>query len=117
MNKRFGKFMNHGQIPVNIQETEDSFILHLFAAGRNKELFSITFKEDNLTISYPSDATVNEQQLIYSEYKPGGFERIFRVSDRVLADQISATYTEGVLEVTLPKNPETNQPGQNIVID
>jgi HSP20 family protein len=35
----------------------------------------------------------------------------------VLVDQISAGYADGILKVSLPKNPETNTPAKNIAVD
>ncbi|WP_255433079.1 Hsp20 family protein [Spirosoma sp. KUDC1026] len=32
----------------------------------------------------------------------------------MLTDGISASYADGILRVTLPKNPETNAPAQTI---
>lgn len=120
MNRRFNGFMNrsfHGQNrAVNILETDEAFILHLYAAGLKKEQFSIEYKNDALTISYRADKPENSQKFIYEEYKTESFERAFKITDKVLIDQISANYINGVLEVTLPKNPETNKPGQIIDI-
>ncbi|WP_221391118.1 Hsp20 family protein [Dyadobacter sp. NIV53] len=41
-------------------------------------------------------------------------ERLFQLNGKVLTDNISAGYVDGVMTVTLPKNPETNKPAQEV---
>lgn len=118
MNRRFqgGRRGWGNRKSVNILETEDAYILNLYAAGLKKELFTIAVDEDVLTISYQPDASTSDQNFIYEEYRPTSFERSFQLTNKVLKDRINAAYTDGVLEVTLPKDPEAHQPGQQIEI-
>lgn len=109
--KRFGNRKS-----VNILETSDAYILRLYAAGLKKEYFNISVDADVLTISYQPETETDETKFIYEEYRPTPFERVFKLTEKVLSDQISAAYTDGVLEVTLPKDPEAHKPGQNIEI-
>jgi len=111
MGKRFGNRKS-----VNILETADAYILKLYAAGLRKDLFTISIDEDVLNISYQPEAASTEDKFIYEEYRPMAFERAFKLNDKVLKDQINAAYTDGVLEVTLPKDPEAHKPGQSIEI-
>ncbi len=120
MNRRFQGGMGRKRFgsrkSVNILETADTYILQLYAAGLRKDLFSISVDDDVLTISYQPEAENSETKYIYEEYRPVAFERAFKLNDKVLKDQIGAAYTDGVLEVTLPKDPEAHKPGQNIEI-
>lgn len=106
------------RVPVNIEETEDSFILYLFAPALSREHLKVSTKDDLLTISYTPDENSNSD-VKYSriEYPDTGFERSFALNGKVLADDISAGYRNGILKVTLPKNPESNTPGQDISVD
>ncbi|SDC12786.1 Hsp20/alpha crystallin family protein [Niabella drilacis] len=112
---RLHQFMGDSR-PANIEETASAFVISLYAAGLQKEHFKISVKEEMLTIGY----TVPEQgapgPFIYQEYQPDSFERSFQLSNKVLTNDISASYTDGVLKITLQKNPETNKPGQEITI-
>jgi HSP20 family protein len=101
---------------VNILETDNAYILNLYAAGLKKELFTIAVDEDVLKISYQPEAENSDKKFIYEEYRPMAFERSFKLTDKVFKDQISAAYTDGVLEVTLPKDLEAHKPGQQIEI-
>ena len=44
------------QPPVNLEETDDEYIISLFAAGLNKEQVTLTVKDDVLRIAYPGTA-------------------------------------------------------------
>lgn len=104
---------------ANIEETDAAFIISLYAAGLRKSDFSITVAEDVLTIKYtaPTSDENNQNQYAHLEYQPSSFERSFQLNGKVLTDNISATYIDGVLKVTLPKNPETNKPAQQVKVD
>ena len=104
---------------ANIEETESAFILSLYAAGLRKSDFTISVTGDVLTIKYTAPATGenNPNQYAYLEYQPTSFERSFQLNGKAITDNISATYIDGVLKVTLPKNPETNKPAQQVKVD
>jgi HSP20 family protein len=111
-------------VPVNIESTETSFVLTLFAAGRTKESFTLAVQNDVLTISYqgtdttPDDAdAAPDPRYTRREFRNASFERAFQLNGKVLVDSIAARYADGVLTVTLPKNPDTNQPAQGIRVD
>ncbi|RYC70577.1 Hsp20/alpha crystallin family protein [Spirosoma sordidisoli] len=113
----FGWRPGSSQPPVNIEETDDAFVISLYAAGLKKETVALTVKEDVLQISYPGTGADNaESGYTYQEYRQGAFERLFRLNGKVLTEAISASYADGILKVTLPKNPETNQPAQTITV-
>lgn len=103
--------------PINIEESDTAFVILLFAAGLDKAKVALTVKDDVLTISYPgSETTEGQSTYSYQEHRQGAFERQFQLNNKVLTDQISATYADGILRVTLPKNPETNVPAKSIVV-
>lgn len=104
------------QAPVNLEETDSAYIIHLFAAGLQKEKVKLAVKDDVLTISYPGEEAASGRTYTYQEYNPGPFERSFQLNNKVLSDDISATYADGILTVRLPRNPATNQPAQTIQV-
>ena len=119
-------FGRHGggshQPPVNIEENETSYVISLFSAGLVMENVKLSVKDDVLTISYQgTDAAEHSDQAnsgnyTYQEHSNRSFDRQFRLNDKVLTDRISASYTDGILNVVLPKNPETNKPAQTISV-
>ena len=117
---RFDKFFgghSGNQKAANIQESKEAFVISLYAAGLSKNNFKISVSEDILTIAYTAS---QEQQsatsFSYQEYELGSFERAFQLNGKVLTDAINASYIDGVLIVTLPKNPATNIPAQEVPV-
>lgn len=105
------------QAPVNIDQTDTEFVISLFAAALVKEKVNLAVKDDVLTISYTGpDESATSPTSTYQEYYNPSFERSFQLNDKVLTESISATYTDGVLKVILPKNPATNQPAKTITV-
>jgi len=104
---------------VNIEETDTTFILSLYAAGLRKSDFTISVKGDVLTIRYtaPAPGENNQNQYAHLEYEPSSFERSFQLNGKVITENINASYVDGVLKVTLPKNPDTNKPAQQVNVD
>ncbi len=108
--------MSHHK-PVNIIENEDNFTLLLFAPGLEKQFFKATVKDQVLKVSYQAPEVKDEAKYVHQEFFASSFERAFQLSNKVLSENISANYENGVLKVTLPKNPETNQPAQDISVN
>jgi HSP20 family protein len=107
--------------PVHISEKEDHFELLLFAPGIDKEAVNIRVKNDELFITYKAPKTAFEDDEIVTdfdqaEYPHRSFMRSFHLNNKVLIEEISADYTDGVLKLTLPKNPETNRPVHNVTV-
>lgn len=104
---------------ANIQDTDEAFIITLYAAGLNKSDFKVAASDDILSISYSPTATAEGvgKNYIHKEYEPSSFNRSFQLNGKVLTDNINATYVDGVLKVTLIKNPETNRPATQINVD
>lgn len=102
--------------PVNISENEDYFALQLFASGLKKDQFQISVKNSVLTISYKESQEKVKGDFIYQEFYPSSFERSFKLNEKVASENISANYEDGILTVILPKDPENNQPAQEIKV-
>jgi len=114
--RQMGRF---AQPPVNIEETDAQYTISLYAAGLVKNKVTLTVKNDVLVVAYPGaeeTAEPNTSGYTYQEYTQGAFERHFQLNNKVLVEGISASYADGILKVTLPKNPETNKPTQTITV-
>ena len=114
----FDPFSRFRRVPVNIEESDTSFIISLYASGLQKEAIKVTVKDDVLTISYKGnetgEPTTEERNYTRREFHNASFERQFSLNDKVITEDINAVYADGILTVTLPKNPETNKPAQDI---
>lgn len=94
--------------PVNIRETETSFVVELSAPGQQKSDFNIEVDNDLLTISSKSNSeqTTTEGKYTRREFSFSSFQRSFTLPDSVNEDQINATYENGILSIALPKKEE-----------
>jgi HSP20 family protein len=108
--QRFNSVHQGWGLPAaNIQETDEAFTISLYAAGIRKEDVSIRIKDDVLEVSYQApDAGKPTTDYANQEYHQTPWKRGFQLNGKVLTANISAQYTDGVLLITLPKNPETN---------
>jgi HSP20 family protein len=102
---------------VNVFKTDTSFEMLVFAPGRIKEHFKIDVKGDQLTISYTPPDGFPRPDWVLREYSRGGFVRTFTLDSRVDVSNISANYTDGVLQVSLPLLPGKEEPQQEIKIN
>jgi HSP20 family protein len=103
---------------VNVSETKDAFILEVNAPGREKENFDIKLDKNLLTISYqakqqPSDEKV---KIISREFSRHAFTRTFTVDQKLIADDITAKYENGILMIILPKKEEVKISPRQIAI-
>ncbi len=105
---------------VNVQETDDSFVLELAAPGFAKEDFNIQLDNDILTISSEAKSEKeNEEKGKYTrkEFNYSTFKRSFNLPDTVDGTRIEASYDNGLLLVALPKKEEAKvQPKRLIEI-
>jgi HSP20 family protein len=107
-------------VPVNVRETEQNYEIDVIAPGCQKEDFSISIKDNLLTISYDhkeQKGGQNEKEgWARNEYVRRSFTRSFSLNDSVDVNLIDATYTEGILRLTLPKNERAKKVSRNIEI-
>jgi HSP20 family protein len=101
---------------VNVYKTENSYEMLLFAPGRIKEHFHLDVKGNELTVSYTPPGGFPRPEWIVREYSRGGFTRTFTLDDSVDASGITARYTDGVLQVSMPIVPGKETATQEIVI-
>lgn len=91
---------------VDIIENEKAFELHVVVPGMNKEDFKIDLNDNFLTVSGERKSTREKKEhnfhSIESQY--GTFSRSFSLPENVDAAKISASYVNGILEITIPKD-------------
>jgi len=104
--------------PVNIEELEDRYEIRLFAPGGNSADFQVKVQAGILTISggrqHNEDASAPRWGR--QEYRMESFERQFQLNDKIDAEGITASYTDGILVVTLPKHPHAHTPLKDIFV-
>ena len=96
-------------IPMDIYETKDGLFLKAELPGFRKEDVDISLEGDYLTIKavskqekLPKDSTFYLDELCYGEYT-----RSVTLPFPVDSEKISATFENGILQMSLPKTEES----------
>ena len=89
---------------VNIIENDTDFILHIAAPGLNKNDFELSIENKVLSIEVVKDS--NNDDFTRQEFDYTSFKRTFSIPKTVEKSKISASYTNGVLNITLPKTKD-----------
>jgi HSP20 family protein len=102
---------------VNIYKTDNSYELLVFAPGRIKEHFHLDIQGNELFVSYTPPEGFPRPEWVLREYSRGGFKRSFTMNESIDRTNISAKYTDGVLQVSLPLIVGKEAQKQEIVIN
>ena len=96
------------QPAVDIEEHPEGFTIRTELPGMKLEDVKITFADNQLVIRGEKRREVEKKDGSYirTERVYGQFERAFTLSHAVQPERISATYRDGVLEVSVPKAEE-----------
>lgn len=129
---RFGRDMNdffntstpamHNLPAVNVVEHQDGFRIDVAAPGLKKEDFKLNLNHNNLTISayqetQKEDKESNGEKYTRREFSYSSFQRTFTLPTSIDADNIRASYTDGVLKIDVPKREEAKvKPARQIEI-
>ena len=122
------KFWNTGtssidrtnRVPVNVRETEDHYELDVVAPGCKKEDFKISIENNMLTISFTQNEEHqeqdNKQKWVRNEFIQRSFSRSFSLDDTVDINNINATYTDGILRLSMAKNEKAKMQARTIEV-
>ena len=92
--------------PVDIEETREEFIVRADLPGVNQKDVKVSLLGDVLTIRGERKEENKDRNLHRVERRYGSFERSFSLGVAVRADQVKASYRDGVLEIRIPKAEE-----------
>jgi HSP20 family protein len=93
--------------PLDLYQTADNIIAAVEIPGMRKEDIDISLHNDMLTISGERASTSGDgERTERTERFSGKFRRSISLPTRVEPGNVSATYKDGILTVTLPKAEE-----------
>lgn len=94
--------------PVNIQENEEYFQLDVAAPGLQKQDFKLSVNDGLFTLSFEKENNqeTKVEKMHRQEFSIKSFKRTFTLDEKIDADNISAKYENGILQITLPKKEE-----------
>ena len=91
---------------VDILETEKTYEIHFAVPGFEKDNFNLNVDDKMLTVSgerkFVDEKSERKFKSVRTSY--GSFERSFTLPKNVNANKIEANYTNGILEVVIPKD-------------
>lgn len=93
---------------MNVKEEKDAFLIDVAAPGMKKEDFKVEVDRGVLMISATTELKKEEktEEFRRQEFSFHNFKRSFWLPENVKADQIAATYENGILKLKLPKMME-----------
>ncbi len=92
----------------DIHETAEAYVIRMDLPGVAQKDVKVTILGDTLAIrgERKLEQVHEKENLHYRERRSGSFERTFTLAAPVRADQVRASYRDGVLEVSVPKAEE-----------
>lgn len=127
----FGNFLNEplnypqklrevfGTVPAsNIKENESEFQIELAVPGKKKEDFTIDVKENLLSISSETktEKVEKEENFTRKEFNYESFKRSFKLPEIANLENISATYLDGILKISIPKKEVKKETVKSITV-
>jgi HSP20 family protein len=94
-----------GRPGADIRETADEIRLRLDLPGVDRKDVKVSLFGDTLRIAGERREATEEKDVKWHRVERfhGRFERSFRLGAAVAADQVSATFKDGVLDIRVPK--------------
>lgn len=94
---------------VDLYEGDDAFVLTIDMPGFERDEITITWDDGRLNIAAEHVDEAHDRKKIY--------HRSFRLTKDVGVEEISASYRNGVLEVTLPLPADAVSTGTQIEVE
>ncbi|MBP3041217.1 Hsp20/alpha crystallin family protein [Bacillaceae bacterium Marseille-Q3522] len=112
--------MNVGPFAADVQETKDAYIVKVDLPGFDKENIELNYEQGVLTVNASRNQETNEKaedaSFIRKERVSGAYARRFAL-EGVDEENITASFKDGVLNVTLGKKTEADKPNKRITIN
>jgi heat shock protein hsp20 len=111
----FPRFSSEYEPRVDIVKRDDSYVLKMELPGRSEKDVDVQIEKGILTISSRkeeckevsenenAEKTVSEEKYLLRERKISEFSRSFEFSDDVDVEKASASFANGILEISLPR--------------
>jgi len=98
--------------PCTAKKTAQGLSIEMSLPLCEKENISISFRNDELTISGTSNVSAEEgdEEVLFSEMPTGDFSRTFRLNKDVVDwNSIEASFDNGVLKIVVPLKQKEEQ--------
>ena len=104
---------------VDVYEEKDDVVIKAEIPGLEKEDISVQVTDSTLMIKGEKkrEEEIKEQDYYRCERSFGSFTRAVNLPSEVKADQVKASFKNGVLEVRMPKTEEAKKKAVTVKID
>ena len=94
--------------PIDVHETADEIVVTASLPGMKADDVEITMTGQTLTMrgEFKADDKIEKDQYLYRERRFGSFSRTVQLPVRVEGDRAQASFSEGVLTLSIPKTEE-----------
>ena len=101
------------RVALDVHENEDVYTVIAELAGLTADDIDITLHDNVLTITgeIEREEIAEGERRLLAERRYGLFRRSIQLNDHIDADNVEATYDNGLLTLTLPKS-EASKPRQ-----
>ena len=103
---------------VDVSESDDSYDIAMELPGMSDKDIELTLSDDSLTVKGEKKEEREEKKKNYhvSERSYGSFQRTFRVPSGVDHNKVDAAYSNGVLNISLPKTETAKKSRRSIQV-
>jgi len=111
-------FSERSELRTDIKETDKEYVLEMELAGFAKDAIDISFDDGYITVSASKSEENNEEngKYIRRERRTGSVSRTFYAGD-IDEDQVRASYADGILTISYPKEPKGKAEKKRIAIE
>ena len=94
--------------PIDVHETQDEIVVTASLPGIKADDVEITMTGQTLTMrgEFKADDKIEKDQYLYRERRFGSFSRTLQLPVRVEGDRAQASFSDGVLRLSIPKAEE-----------
>jgi HSP20 family protein len=94
--------------PIDVHETPDEIVVTASLPGMKADDVEITMTGQTLTMrgEFKADDEIEKDQYLYRERRFGSFSRTVQLPVRVEGDRAQASFSDGVLRLSIPKAEE-----------
>ncbi len=95
-------------MPIDVYRTQDgSYHVEADLPGADPDRIDVTVEHGTLSLRAERNAHYGDTDHVVAAERPqGSFSRQLTLGEGVDADHLTATYTDGVLHVTIPASPK-----------
>ena len=113
---RLPMFGGAGWPQTDVVETDTEYRVTAELPGLEEKDVEVTLEGDMLTIKGEKKHEAGDGNSVVRERYHGKFQRSMQLGGEIQADKVSASFKNGVLTVTLPKNPDAEPKAKRIPI-